>query len=116
MFTRHLIMNFKASSADEFTRIVESEILPQLRRQKGCRHEDTFITPALSEAVINSYWDTPEYAAAYDRTSYLEGLKSLAGVMDRAPQLETYEISSSTFHRLTAHRRDAYRTAQLGRG
>ena len=115
MFTRHLIMNFKANSAAEFTRIVEGEILPRLRMQKGCRHEDAFITPSLSEAVINSYWDTPGHAEAYNRTSYPEGLKSLAGVMDGAPRVESFEVSSSTFHMLTARRREAYRTSQLGR-
>ena len=115
MFTRHLIMKLKADSADEFSRIMESDILPPLRGQKGCRHEESFISAGLSEAVINSYWDTPEYAEAYNRTVYLEGLEALAGVLDGAPRVETFEISSSTFHRLTADRRAAFRTSKLGR-
>ena len=105
MFTRRVIMGIKADSAAEFARIVESRILPQLRGQKGCRYEDSSITPALSEAVINSYWDTEECAEAYNGSAYLDGLKALAGVADGAPQVETFHISSSTFHMVTAQRR-----------
>ena len=75
MFTRHVTMKLKANSSAELTRIIEKELIPLLRRQEGFRHEDTSITPELSEAVVNSYWDTKEYAAAYDRTGYPELLR-----------------------------------------
>ena len=55
MFTRRVIMSIKPGSAAEVGRIIKDEVIPPLRVQEGMRHEDTFITPALSEAVINSY-------------------------------------------------------------
>ncbi len=66
MFTRRVIFQIKADSSDEFTRIIRGDIFPLLRAQEGCRHEDTFITPQFSEAVLNSYWDTEARAEAYD--------------------------------------------------
>jgi len=72
MFTRRVIMSIKPGSAAEVGRIIKDEVIPPLRVQKGMRHEDTFITPALSEAVINSYWDTQEYAESYGRAAYPE--------------------------------------------
>ncbi len=62
MFTRHVIMQLKANSASEFTRTIESEVLPMLRKQKGFRDEITFISTDNSEAVANSFWDTRENA------------------------------------------------------
>jgi hypothetical protein len=37
MYTRHVTIRLKANSAAEFTRVIESEIIPLLRKQKGFR-------------------------------------------------------------------------------
>ena len=116
MFTRRVIMGIKADSAAEVTRIVEGHVLPGLRRQKWCRHADSFTNPILSEPVVNSYRDTQEYAEAYAAAADTDGLRDLAHVVDGVPRVETFHISSSTFHYITANRRHSYRAAQLGRG
>lgn len=116
MFTRRVIMNFKPGSAPEVGRIVEGEVVPRLREQKGMRHDDTFISPELSEAVLNSFWDTQEYAESYDRAEYPAALKALSKVLEGTPQVEAFGISSSTFHRITARRREAYRDSISRRG
>lgn len=116
MFTRRVIMNIKPGSAAEAGRIFEGEVIPPLRRQKGMRHDDTFISPELSEAVLNSYWDTQECAESYGRETYPAALIALAEVLEGTPTVETFNISASTFHRITAGRREAYRSSILGRG
>ena len=116
MFTRRDILNIKPGSAAEAGRVFKDEVIPPLRMQKGMRHEDIFITPQLSEAVLNSYWDTRECAESYGRAAYPAALKALSKVLEGTPRLETFNISSSTFHRLTAPRREAHRTSKLGRG
>lgn len=115
MFTRRDIMNIKPGAAVEVGRIFEGEVLPLLRKQKGMRHDDAFINPQLSEAILNSYWDTEEHAESYGRAAYSTTLKALAEVLEQTPQVETFNISSSTFHLLTVRRREAYRASQLGR-
>ena len=116
MFTRRVIMNIKPGSAVEVGRVFENEVIPPLRGQKGMRHDDTFITPQLSEAVLNSYWDTQECAESYDRAAYPAALSALAGVLVGTPRVETFNISSATFHKITAPRRAAYRASTFGRG
>jgi quinol monooxygenase YgiN len=116
MFTHRVIMNIKPGSAAEVGRIFEAEVIPPLRGQKGMRHDDTFISLELSEAVLNSYWDTQECAESYSRTAYPAALNALAEVLEGPPKIETFGISNSTFHQLTARRREAYRTSTLGRG
>ncbi|HEX8354446.1 MAG TPA: antibiotic biosynthesis monooxygenase [Pyrinomonadaceae bacterium] len=116
MFTRRVVFQLKADSSAEFKRIVEGDVLPLLRSQRGCRHGDTFVTPEFSEAVVNSYWDTEACAEAYGQAPFCDGLKSLSGVLKGAPSVETFHISSSTFHALSANRREAYRASHFGRG
>ena len=116
MFTRRVIMNFKPGSAAEVGRVLEDEVIPPLRGQKGMRHDEAFISPKLSEAVLNSYWDTQEYAEAYGRAAYPAALLALAEVLEGTPTVETFGISSSTFHHITAGRRQAHRTSTLRRG
>ena len=115
MFTRRDIMNIKPGSAAEAGRIFEDEVIPPLRGQKGMRHDDVFINPQLSEAVLNSYWDTQECSESYGRAAYPAALLALAGVLEGTPGLETFSISSSTLHRLTAPRREAHRVSTFGR-
>src|SRR2546427_10778838 len=62
MFTRQVTMKLRENSAAEFTSIIENEIIPLLRKQKGFRDEVTFVAPGRSEAVANSFWDTKEDA------------------------------------------------------
>ena len=115
MFTRRVIMNIKPGSAAEVGRIFEQEVIPPLRGQKGMRHDDTFVSPQLSEIVLNSYWDTQAYAETYNRVTYPAALKALAAVLEGTPTVETFNISSSTFHQITAPRRAAHRASTFGR-
>ena len=116
MITRRFIMNIKPGSEAEVRRIVEDEVLPPLRAQKGMRHDDTFITPQLSEVVLNSYWDTRECAESYGRAAYPAALLAMAGVLEGTPEVETFNVSSATFHQITARRRSARRASTFGRG
>lgn len=102
MFTRHVTMNLKANSAAEFTRLIENEILPSLRKQNGFRDEITFISPERAEALAITFWETKENAEAYDLTGYPEALKILSNVVDGSSKAETFEVFNSTFHKIAA--------------
>jgi hypothetical protein len=47
-------------------------------------------------------WDNKEHAEAYNRGTYPEVTKILARVVEGTPQVETYEVSNSTFHKIAA--------------
>lgn len=102
MFTRHVILGLKANAADEFTRIIESEILPLLRKQKGFRDEITFIATDRSEAIAISFWDTKESAEAYNLTEYPVVLTALSNVVEGTPRVGTADVATSTLHRIAA--------------
>jgi hypothetical protein len=102
MFGRQVTMKLKANAATEFTRIIESEIIPILRKQKGFRDESTLIAPERAEAVANSFWDTKEDAEAYSRTGYPEVLKALTNVIEGTPTVKTFDFATLTFQKASA--------------
>ncbi|HKZ79165.1 MAG TPA: hypothetical protein VJ124_12745 [Pyrinomonadaceae bacterium] len=97
-------MKLKTNSASELTRLVDNEIIPMLRKQKGFRDETTFVAPERSEVIANSFWDTKEDAEAYNRSAYPEVLKSLSNVIEGTPTVKNFEFANSTFHKAAAAR------------
>jgi len=102
MFARNITAKLKPNSAAELTRLIENEIVPLLRKQKGFRDEVTLVAQDRSEAVSTSFWDTKEDAEAYNRTGYPEVLKHLTNVVDGIPKVENCEVVNSTFHKIAA--------------
>ena len=102
MFTRHVVVRLKAKTSPEFTRLIEKEVIPMLRKQKGFLDVVTCISPDLTEAVSNSFWETKADAEAYTRTGYPEVLNSLKTVIEGTPTVGTATVSNSTFHKIAA--------------
>lgn len=102
MFARKVNMHLKPNKVAEFTRRLEKDVLPLLRKQKGFQDEITFVDQGGREAFGISLWDTAENAESYNRKTYREVTKCLAAVVGGAPQVETYDVANSTFHRIAA--------------
>ena len=96
MFGRQVTLKLKPDAAAELTRIVRSEIIPILQRQKGFRNETLFVAPERSEAIDNSFWDTPEDAEAYNQSAYPQVLTALANVIEGIPTVRTFDFVTST--------------------
>jgi heme-degrading monooxygenase HmoA len=103
MFARNLAIHLKPNSLTEFTRIFDNEVLPMLRKQTGFQDEIAFSTsPAGTDLVAISLWDTKEHAEAYNTTAYPDVLKSLNKVLDGAPRVRVSDVISSTIHSTSA--------------
>ena len=103
MFARHVSMHLKGGSLAEFNRIIDKEVMPILKRQKGFRDEIILETPNGTEVAGISLWDNKESAEAYNRENYSQVQQFLAKVLDGAPLVKNYEVSFSTLHKLAAH-------------
>ena len=102
MYTRNVSMKLKANSAQEFTRTLENEVIPVLRKQKGFKDEITLVAPERNDALAISFWDKKEDAEAYNREKYPEVLKTLSKVVDGTPKVESFEVANSTSHQIAA--------------
>ena len=103
MFARTVALQLKPNSVAEFTQTIEKDIIPLLRKQPGFQDEIAFVVPGGTAAVSVSLWAHKEHAEAYHRSTYPAVLKALAKVVEGTPQVHTYEVSNSTFHKLVAH-------------
>jgi hypothetical protein len=103
MFARTVNLHLKPNSVSELTQTIDKEIIPLLRKQKGFQDEITFVVPGGAEAVAISLWDQKENAEAYVRATYPQVLRALAKVVEGTPQVQTSEVSNSTFHKIAAH-------------
>src|SRR5438132_13327148 len=102
MFARRVYLHLKPNSVAELAQKLEKEIIPLLRKQKGFLDEITFVGKGSEEAFGISLWDNAENAEAYNRGTYSKVTKILASVIDGPAQVETFEVSNSTFHKIAA--------------
>src|SRR6201997_130070 len=102
MFARRVYLHLKPNSVAELTQRLEKQIIPLLRKQKGFQDEISFVGQGGTEAFGISLWDKAENAEAYNRGAYPEVTKILATVVEGPAQVEPFEVSNSTFHKIAA--------------
>src|SRR2546426_2044799 len=102
MFARSVSCTLKPGRVTEFSQTLENNVIPVLLKQNGFKDEVVFVAPGETNAVCISLWDRKESADAYVRSTYPAVLKSMEKVVDGTPQVQTYEVSHSTFHQIPA--------------
>lgn len=100
MFARSVSFQLKPGRAAQFARLLDDDLIHVLRTQKGFQDEITFVAPGGVDAVGISLWDLKEDADTYARGAYPGVLKTLEQVVEGTPQVTTYEVFNSTFHKL----------------
>jgi hypothetical protein len=98
MFARNVTFHVKSNMLSDYTRTLENDILPLLRKQKGFKEEITLSNPGSSEAISISLWESKANADAYNTTLYPEVLRTFAKIIDGTPKVHTFEAVTSTFH------------------
>jgi len=100
MYAREITTHLKSSMMNDFNKTFELEVLPMLRKQKGFKDEITFFIPNTNDVVAISLWSSKEEAAAYNTAGYPEVLKLLSKTFDGTPSVRTFELISSTLHKV----------------
>ena len=102
MFARTVFFRLKSNMLSDYTRPLENEILPLLRKQKGFKDEITFSNPGSVDVIAISLWENKANADAYNTNAYPEVLKTVARMIDGTPKVQTFEAVTSTFHQVLA--------------
>ncbi len=100
VFARRVSMHLKPNSVAELTQRLEKEVVPMLRKLKGFHDEITFVNHRGTEAFAISLWDESESADVYSRSIYPAIVKILSGVVDGTPEVDTFDVINSTFHKI----------------
>jgi hypothetical protein len=100
MFARKVSVRLKPDSLHRFTNLIDHEILPWLRRQKGFLDLITLALPDGSEVATISFWDQEDNAQLFNASGYPQVIEVLEEILDGIPYIKTFEVVSSTFHAL----------------
>jgi hypothetical protein len=100
MFARNVSFHLKSNMLSDYTRTLENDILPLLRKQKGFKDEITLSNPNTAEVIAISLWENKANADAYNTNAYPEVLKTLSRIIDGTPRVQTFEAVTSTFHQV----------------
>jgi len=100
MFARRVYMHLKPNSVAEFTQRLEKDVLSPTSKAEGFQDEMTFVGPSGKEAIRDQCVGTkPRMPRPTNRATYPQVAKILASVIEGAPQIETFDVANSTFHR-----------------
>jgi heme-degrading monooxygenase HmoA len=99
MFTRIVSMTLKPNVSTQFTQLLEQKVVPALRKEPGFEDEMVLVIPGGPEVVAISIWKTREDADNYARTGYPKVLRILENLIEKAPEVEVYQVAYSTIHR-----------------
>lgn len=102
MFAQCVSIYLEADSIALFSRTINEEVIPLLRKQKGFMDEIVITVPGGMEVVGISLWDRKENLELYSRDTFPQVQKTLANVIEGTPVVQTYEVTSSTFHKIAA--------------
>ena len=100
MFARKVSVRLLPNSLPRFSTLMEGEILPWLRQQEGFLDLITLAAPDGSEVATISFWDQEGNAQLYNSSGYPQVLQVLEELLDGIPYVKTFEVVSSTIHKL----------------
>jgi hypothetical protein len=100
MFARNISIHLKSNMLSDYTRAFEKDVLPLLRKQNGFKDEITLAGPGGVDVTAISLWDNKKDADNYNTNTYPQVLKTLAGFIEGTPQVHTFDVVTSTLHKL----------------
>ena len=91
---RNVKFTVKSGKVDEFNRLMHTEVLPLMKKEKGFRHNITALDETTGMSI--SVWDDRACLDNYNTKVYPEVLKKLETVLEGTPRVENYEKVFST--------------------
>ena len=103
MFTRIVECHVKPEKKDEFNQRLRNDVLPILNRQPGFVDLINLVQDTDRERqVALSFWNTKEDAERYHREHYNRILEMIKPYLKKDPKIETFNVDTSTSHRIAA--------------
>ena len=103
MFTRIVECHVKPEKRDEFNNKLRNEVLPILQKQPGFVDLIGLVSDTNPEKTVSaSFWRSKEDAERYHREHFQRILDLLRPHLKRDPTVETFNVDTSTSHRIAA--------------
>src|SRR2546430_12861386 len=103
MFTRVVELTSNPRKSRELSSAINEKIVPILKKQAGFVDEIVLVSDADSNRVLAlSFWKTREDAERYQREQYNRVREPLQSLLEAEPVVRTFDVHTSTGHRITA--------------
>ena len=102
MFTRVVELISKQGKTRELSSTINDKIVPILKKQGGFEDEIVLVSDADSNRVSLSFWKSREDAERYQREQYNSVRDTLQPMLEGEPVVSTFEVHTSTGHKITA--------------
>ena len=103
MFTRVVELTSKPRKSRELSSLINDTIVPILKKQAGFVDEIVLVSDADSDRVLAlSFWNKREDAERYQREQYKSVHETLQSLLEAEPVVRTFEVHTSTGHKITA--------------
>ena len=90
-FVRNLRIQLKPAKAQDFNKILTTDVLPLLKKQPGFAHELTMVRD--NNAVAISVWNDKASADKYIQTTYPTVMEKLTPFIEGQPVVENYDLT-----------------------
>ncbi len=105
MYTRIVECIVRPGKKEEFSEMLNGEVLKLLRQQKGFQDViGLWSDREPNKTVAISIWDTKENAETYYTKDYKRVLDILTPLLTGPPRVETYTMETSTLHHIARGR------------
>jgi hypothetical protein len=102
MYARMVKGQFKPDKFDFVTSMLEKEVIPLLKKQKGFRDELSFFAKDMKEGYAISFWDNKTDLEKYEREVYPKVHEKFADAYVTQPITHDFEIANSTWYKIQA--------------
>ena len=103
MFTRIVELATKPGKNKQLSDTINDKVLPILKKQKGFVDETVLISDKDDNRVVGlSFWNTKEDAEQYHRAEYPKVQEMLRPHLEAEPVIRTFDVHTSTTHRIAA--------------
>ena len=108
MYMRAVELTTKPGKAQELANTIQEKALPILKKQSGFMDEIVLISDKESNRVVGiSFWKNKDDAERYHQEQYPKIHDMLKHLVETDPVVRTFEVHSSTTHRIAAGKAEA---------
>lgn len=103
MFTRIVELTMKPGQNEQLSAAINKKVLPILKKQKGFVDEMVLVSDKEQNRLLGiSFWNTKQDAEQYHKMEYANVQETLRPLLDAEPTVRTFEVHTSTLHKITA--------------
>ncbi len=105
MYTRVVEITSKSGKARELCNTIDDRVLPILKKQAGFVDETVIVSDTEPNKILAlSFWKSREDAQRYDSEQFDTVQKTIQHLLEAAPKVRTFDVHTSTIHKVTAEK------------